>query len=78
MRHTAAKALHAVGDWCSKIVGELDATAAHLNGDPVPANATDVAAATGAAETPVVVVVPVPVEGAAVKPAGGDQPAGPT
>jgi hypothetical protein len=52
MRHGAARAVHVVGDWCQKIVGELDATAAHLNGDPTPVvQVTSVEPAVKAAST---------------------------
>ncbi|MFT3683703.1 MAG: hypothetical protein QM783_02055 [Phycisphaerales bacterium] len=70
VRHGAARAVHVVGDWCQKIVSELDATAAHLNGDPTPAQQQPVGE-----ESPVVVGVPTEVS-AVVQPP--NQRAGPT
>jgi hypothetical protein len=73
VRHGAARAIHAVGDWCQKIVGELDATAAHLNGDAAPATPVEVVTV-----RPVVVEVRTEANATTGPRAAPDQPAGPT
>lgn len=46
VRHTAAVALHAVGDWFERLTREMDVAAAHVNGDPVPGSGPSPAAET--------------------------------